>query len=136
MEPAGQARLAAAGVTAREAEVLAVIAVRQTNQEIADRLCISVRTVESHVSSLLRKLGLSGRSALIQLARLLSAEPLLPVPPTSFVGRDDELAQLRGLLAACPLVCLTGPAGSARSSRPHSASATRPPTRSRPPGWR
>ncbi|HLN66524.1 MAG TPA: LuxR C-terminal-related transcriptional regulator, partial [Streptosporangiaceae bacterium] len=115
MEPAGQARLAAAGVTAREAEVLAVIAARQTNQEIADRLCISVRTVESHVSSLLRKLGLSGRSALIQLARLLSAEPLLPVPPTSFVGRDDELAQLRGLLAACPLVCLTGPAGCGKS---------------------
>src|SRR5271169_1941559 len=59
MEPAGQARLAAAGVTAREAEVLAVIGARQTNQEIAGRLCISVRTVESHVSSLLRKLGLS-----------------------------------------------------------------------------
>ena len=166
MEPAGQARLAAAGVTAREAEVLAVIGARQTNQEIADRLCISVRTVESHVSSLLRKLGLPGRSALIQLARQLAAEPLLPVPPTSFVGREEELAQLRGLLAACPLVCLAGPAGSgragwhwrppadgrarpgsrgwpprrqptsARSSQPHSASATRPPTQSRPPGWR
>ena len=72
MEPAGQARLAAAGVTAREAEVLAVIGARQTNQEIAGRLCISVRTVESHVSSLLRKLGMPGRSALIQLARQLA----------------------------------------------------------------
>ena len=115
MEPAGQARLAAAGVTAREAEVLAVIGARQTNQEIAGRLCISVRTVESHVSSLLRKLGLPGRSALIQLARQLAAEPLLPVPPTSFVGREEELAQLRGLLAACPLVCLAGPAGCGKS---------------------
>ena len=60
MEPAGQARLAVAGVTAREAEVLAVIGGRLTNQEIAERLCISVRTVESHVSALLRKLGCRG----------------------------------------------------------------------------
>ena len=100
MEPAGQARLAAAGVTAREAEVLAVIGGRLTNQEIAERLCISVRTVESHVSALLRKLGLPGRPALIRLAQQLTAEPALPAPPTSFVGRDEELAQLRGLLAA------------------------------------
>jgi predicted ATPase/DNA-binding CsgD family transcriptional regulator len=111
MEPAGQARLAAAGVTAREAEVLAVIGGRLTNQEIAGRLCISVRTVESHVSALLRKLVLPGRPALIQLAQQLAAEPALPVPATSFVGREKELAQLRDLLAASPLVCLTGPAG-------------------------
>jgi DNA-binding CsgD family transcriptional regulator len=55
MEPAGQARLAMAGVTAREAEILAVIGGRLTNQEIAGQLFISVRTVESHVSALLRK---------------------------------------------------------------------------------
>ena len=111
MELAGQARLSAAGVTAREAEVLAVIGGRLANQEIAERLCISVRTVESHVSALLRKLGLPGRPALVQLARQLAAEPALPVPATSFVGREDELAQVRELLAAAPLVCLTGPAG-------------------------
>jgi predicted ATPase/DNA-binding CsgD family transcriptional regulator len=111
MEPAGQARLAAARVTAREAEVLAVIGARLTNQEIAGKLSISVRTVESHISSLLRKLALPGRPALIQLARQLSAEPVLPVPPTSFAGREEELARLRDLLATSPLVCLTGPAG-------------------------
>src|SRR5215469_5671722 len=80
MEPAGQVRLASAGVTAREAEVLAVIGGRLTNSEIADRLCISVRTVESHVSALLRKLALPGRPALIQLAGQLAAGPALPAP--------------------------------------------------------
>jgi DNA-binding CsgD family transcriptional regulator len=111
MEPAGQVRLAAAAVTAREAEVLTMLAGRPTNAEIAGRLCISVRTVESHISALLRKLMLPGRPALIQLAQELAAEPALPVPPTSFVGREEELAQLHGLLAAGQLVCLTGPAG-------------------------
>lgn len=110
MEPAGQTRLAAAGVTAREAEVLAVIGGRLTNQETAERLCISVRTVESHVSALQRKLRLPGRPGLIQLAHQLAAEPAVPVPPTSFVGRGEELA--RPLPAGRrPLVCLTGPAG-------------------------
>ena len=111
MEPAGRARLAAAGVTAREAEVLAMIGGRLTNQEIAARLFISVRTVESHVSALLRKLALPGRPALIQLVGQLAAGPAVPVPPTSFIGREKELAQLRDLLAARPLVCLTGPGG-------------------------
>src|SRR5579875_1212370 len=100
MEPGGPARLAAAGVTAREAEVLAVIGERLANREIAERLCISVRTVESHISALLRKLGLAGRPALVQLARQLAGQPALPVAATSFVGREDELAQMGGLRAA------------------------------------
>jgi predicted ATPase/DNA-binding CsgD family transcriptional regulator len=111
MEPAGQARLAAAGVTAREAETLAAIGRRLTNREIAARMFISVRTVESHVSSLLRKLGLPGRPELVELAQQLPGERLIPVSMTSFVGRDSELAELTGMLAAGKLVCLVGPAG-------------------------
>ena len=53
-----------AGVSEREAEVLALVSEHLTNQQIAGRLHLSVRTVESHVSSLLRKLGAADRRAL------------------------------------------------------------------------
>ena len=57
-----------AGVSEREAEVLALVSEHLTNQQIAGRLHLSVRTVESHVSSLLRKLGVADRRALAELA--------------------------------------------------------------------
>jgi DNA-binding CsgD family transcriptional regulator len=56
-----------AGVTVREAEVLSLIADGLTNREIAERLYLSVRTVESHISSLLVKTGAGSRAALIAL---------------------------------------------------------------------
>ena len=57
-----------AGVSEREAEVLDLLAQRLTNAEIAARLFVSVRTVESDVSALLRKLGASNRRALAEMA--------------------------------------------------------------------
>jgi predicted ATPase/DNA-binding CsgD family transcriptional regulator len=111
MQRAGQPRLEAAGVTAREAEVLAAIGRRLPNREIAAQLTISVRTVESHVSALLRKLGLPDRPALVRLAQHLPGELVIPPAVTTLVGRDDELAELDGMLAACGLVTVVGPAG-------------------------
>jgi len=64
------ADLLAAGVTAKEAEVLDLLADRLTNREIAERLYLSPRTVEKHVASLLDKLAVD-RTALAQLARTL-----------------------------------------------------------------
>jgi DNA-binding CsgD family transcriptional regulator/type II secretory pathway predicted ATPase ExeA len=60
-------RLRDAGVTAREADVLSLIVEGLTNREIAERLYLSVRTVESHISSLLMKTGAGSRAALIAL---------------------------------------------------------------------
>jgi DNA-binding NarL/FixJ family response regulator len=57
------------GVTRREGEVLGAVVARLSNAEIAPKLFISERTVESHVSALLRKLGATDRSELIERAQ-------------------------------------------------------------------
>lgn len=51
------------GLTSRELEVLRLVAEGLTNREIADRLVVSVRTVDSHVSNLFTKLGVTNRAA-------------------------------------------------------------------------
>lgn len=56
------------GLSAREAEVLRLIALGHTNAEIATALCLSVRTVESHRSHILGKTGCRTRAELVQFA--------------------------------------------------------------------
>ena len=55
-------------LTAREKEVLRLIARGYTYKEVAKRLSISVKTVETHVSAVLRKLQLSNRHELTRWA--------------------------------------------------------------------
>jgi len=72
LDPAAAQRLATAmvvpddagqpGLTERELEVLALVANGHSNQDIADRLVLSERTVRSHVSSILTKLNLTSRT--------------------------------------------------------------------------
>jgi DNA-binding CsgD family transcriptional regulator/tetratricopeptide (TPR) repeat protein len=59
-----------AGLTRREQEVLELIRGGHTNAEIAARLFISVRTVDSHVSAVLAKLGTPTREAAARAAQL------------------------------------------------------------------
>src|SRR5215213_8149580 len=80
------------GVTDREHDVLVLVVGHLTNLEIAERLSLSVRTVESHVSSLIRKFGVSDRRALARRAEihdLLRPRRLHHWPSTAngFVGR-------------------------------------------------
>jgi DNA-binding CsgD family transcriptional regulator len=60
--------LAALGITAREAEVLRLVADGLTNKEIGERLFLSPRTVEKHVERLLAKTGAQNRSQLVSRA--------------------------------------------------------------------
>lgn len=60
--------LRAAGITLREYEVLRLLGKRLRNKEIAERLHLSQRTVETHVSSLLAKTGLPDRIELSKFA--------------------------------------------------------------------
>lgn len=55
-------------LTEREREVLRLIALGHTNTEIARLLFLSVRTVENHRASLMRKLGVHSRAELVRQA--------------------------------------------------------------------
>ncbi|MEU9878069.1 response regulator transcription factor [Streptomyces phaeochromogenes] len=58
-----------ASLTARELRVLSLLALGHTNQEVARRLYVSVRTVETHRARIRDKLGTETRAELIAAAR-------------------------------------------------------------------
>src|SRR5262245_7031990 len=123
------------GITAREAEILALIARHLTNVQIAEALFISTRTVESHVSAPLRKLQMPDRRSLARHAEttpglmVKSGHRGLPAPVTSFIGRTAERAGLTAALAENRLVTATGPGGVGKTRLALSVAAEFAPTR-------
>ncbi len=61
---------AGVSITERESEVLRLIASGHSNKEIAARLDLSVKTVETHKANAMRKLGLNGRIDIVEYAVL------------------------------------------------------------------
>lgn len=59
------------GLTSREVQVLGLVASGLSNREIADRMAISIRTVDHHVSALLAKPGLESRQEATRAAERL-----------------------------------------------------------------
>jgi two-component system response regulator NreC len=55
-------------ISPREGEVLRLVALGYTSQQVADELCISVSTVETHRAHIMEKLGLRGRAQLVRYA--------------------------------------------------------------------
>jgi predicted ATPase len=97
---------------------LTLVGDHRSNAEIGAQLFISVRTVESHVSSLLRKLGVPDRRVLADLAtelaraeRTSQAQAGLPSPLNPFIGRARERAELRDVVGAHREVTAVGPGG-------------------------
>ncbi|MFD0743469.1 LuxR C-terminal-related transcriptional regulator [Phytohabitans flavus] len=75
--PRGPRRATAAhpaGLTARQAEVLALLVEGLSNAEIAARLTLSAKTVDHHVSAVLAKLGVTSRGQAVAAARRLEAD--------------------------------------------------------------
>jgi LuxR family maltose regulon positive regulatory protein len=58
-------------LTAREMEILQFVAAGDSNQAIADKLVITVRTVKKHITNILGKLGVSNRTQAAARAREL-----------------------------------------------------------------
>jgi DNA-binding NarL/FixJ family response regulator len=63
------------GLTPREREILGLIGAGHSAGRIAEQLCISPRTVETHRTNLLRKLSLRSQAELIQYAVRHRMEP-------------------------------------------------------------
>lgn len=64
-----------AGISKRELEVLQLIAAGCSNQEIADRLFVSLNTVKTHSSNLFLKLDVKRRTQAIEKAKRLNIIP-------------------------------------------------------------
>ncbi len=75
---AGRAKLMVSSLTNREREVLGAVARGLLNKEIATEFGISIRTVEAHRESIMRKLGVRSAAAMMRLA--IDAE-LIPGGP-------------------------------------------------------
>ena len=70
-----EAAIRSLGLTARECEILALLASGQSNKELARALAISPNTVKTHVASLYDKLDVQKRMQAVEKARMLSLIP-------------------------------------------------------------
>jgi DNA-binding CsgD family transcriptional regulator len=76
--PRPQTRANPAGLTERELEVLGLLGQGLRNAEIAQRLVVSEKTAQHHVSAVLRKLGVRSRAEAAAAAVRLGLTPALP----------------------------------------------------------
>jgi len=128
------------GLTAREREVLTLIAAGRTNRQIADRLVISLPTAERHVHNILGKLGVSNRTEAAARASLTlrlvaldaSMEEDLPEEREGapfpglraftaedadiFFGQEEAIARVIDRVATSGIVSIVGASGSGKSS--------------------
>jgi len=77
-------------ITAREIEVLELLASGLPSTEIADELYISLATVKRHIANLYGKLGVASRAEALQRARQIGLLPQYPA--VSVAGADRDIA--------------------------------------------
>jgi DNA-binding NarL/FixJ family response regulator len=66
-----------AGLTVREVEVVRLVAQGSSNEQIAERLYLSIRTVERHLSNVYRKVGVEGKTARAAVSAFAAKHGLL-----------------------------------------------------------
>ena len=86
--PRPQTRAADGALTARETEILGLVAQGRSNGEIARQLFISAKTVSVHVSNILAKLGAGGRTEAAAIAR---RDGLLPARSAAVEARAGAI---------------------------------------------
>src|SRR5215469_15850723 len=114
-------------LTRREQEVLELMALGLANKEIAKRLGLGRRTVETHINPVLGKLDVSSRTrAVVEAGRvgLLGNAPAtapgnplesrpnnLPFQLTALIGREQDLLDVKISLESARLLTLSGSGG-------------------------
>jgi ATP/maltotriose-dependent transcriptional regulator MalT len=85
------------GLTAREVEVLCLVAEGRSNKEIAALLYLSAKTVSRHLTNIFNKIGVTSRAAATAfafehhlIARRSQPASVLPASPTSRFSRSDD----------------------------------------------
>jgi len=82
--------IAGAGLTPRELDVLRLVAVGLTNQEIADRLYVSINSVKTYIRTAYRKIGVERRA---QAVIWVERHGLTPPLPSVALDIDDVAAE-------------------------------------------
>jgi DNA-binding CsgD family transcriptional regulator len=82
-DPVAVETLRAAGLTARQAEVLRAVALGRTNAQIADQLTISVRTVSKHLEHIYEQLGATSRTQAAATAWSIDRRRQALAPPSA-----------------------------------------------------
>ncbi|MEP7291529.1 MAG: LuxR C-terminal-related transcriptional regulator, partial [Chloroflexota bacterium] len=108
-------------LTDRELEILRLIADGFSNQQIAEQLFLTRDTVKWYNSQIYQKLNVRSRTQAVALARehgifpraLPAFDHNLPIQSTAFIGRGQELADIRTSFANpnCRVLTLLGPGG-------------------------
>jgi predicted ATPase/DNA-binding CsgD family transcriptional regulator len=107
-------------LSARQREVAKLIAAGDSTRDIAEKLSLSPRTVETHVATIFEKLGVRTRAQLIALLaadtavdprREGRAEAVRRSPQQTLIGRETDISAVATLVASNRVVTILGTGG-------------------------